>query len=87
MSDPNAGLSSSSLYRDLMAEAHDSMYRAMTYLAQRGGPSIVGSAEDPACLRTNQPAMVGWLSDHPDKQTLIDGYALYRKQWSPIFRD
>lgn len=80
-------LPDSLLYRDLTEGARDAMYRAMSYVALRGGPPISGPADDLANLRAHRAGMLGWLQAQPDLATLVQEYLEYRERWSPVFKD
>jgi len=80
-------LESCSLYQDLMSEARDPMYRAMSYIARQGGPKILGPADELANLKAHRAAMAAWLQAQEDVQRLAEDYAQYRVRWSPVFRD
>jgi len=75
------------LYRDLTWDSRDSMYRAMTYIARCGGPSIIGPPDDLANLLASRGLMVEWLLRQQDKDKIVEEYVKYHKQWSPVFLD
>lgn len=79
---PNNG----GLQRDLMGGAHDALYRAMSFIAHRGGPAIAGPADDQANLAASRGAMLAWLQGQANADIARD-YERYRRHWSPVFKD
>jgi hypothetical protein len=80
-------LPQSELYRDLMTDARDSLYRAMTYLYRYGGPSIEGPSDQLANLQANRAKMISWLESQKDRKWIAVEYIEFKQRWSPIFPD
>jgi hypothetical protein len=80
-------LLASALAADLAGGSRDGMYRALTYLAARGGPAIDGPADDIAALRLQADRALAWLRAEPQATSPADAYATYRDRWSPVFKD
>lgn len=78
-------VSQGGLYEELQAQSHDAMYRAMSYLTRCGGPSIKGSPDDVANLIASRRPMLAWLGQRHDKDKIVEGYAEFRRTWSPIY--
>lgn len=84
MTDPFAG---SLLDQDLTGSARDALYRAISYVARRGGPQLAGAADDLANLQAQRAGMLAWLAAQADLAQLVRDYAEYRERWSPVFKD
>lgn len=80
-------LLSSRLARDLEGEAHDPLYRAMSYLAAHGGPPITGRPDDVGNLRAQRDGMRAWWQTQPQAAALAQAYTVYCDRWSPHFLD
>lgn len=80
-----ADLMSSRIVRDLAGDAHDARYRAMSYLAARGGPAIDGRMDDAANLRAQAQRTLAWLQGDAQQEALIASYGTFCDRWSPVF--
>lgn len=72
---------------DLADTRRDALYRALSYLAARGGPPIRGDPADPATLRAQREAMRAWWLASPQAAALAHDYLCHCAQWSPQFKD
>ena len=77
----------SQLQQDLTAGTRDATYRAMSFIARRGGPHIKGVAGNLADLDGQRVDMLAWLKAQPRLPALAADYLCHCEQWSPIFRD
>lgn len=75
------------LQNDLNSDSPDAAYRAMSFIARRGGPQIAGPADDVANLMAHRADMRAWLQSRPELTTLENDYLEYREHWSPLFQD
>ncbi|MBS0445350.1 MAG: hypothetical protein JSR59_05295 [Proteobacteria bacterium] len=79
-------LPASPLVADLRGTSRDGIYRALTYLAGRGGPAV--EAGDLPLLRARADRALAWLRAEPAKAaSLADAYEPYRDRWSPVYKD
>lgn len=83
----SATMHPSRLQQDLSGGGRDTTYRAMSFIARRGGPRLVGAAGDAANLDAQRAGMLSWLQSQPDPAALANDYLRHCEQWSPIFRD
>lgn len=73
------------LYHDLMTDAHDPLYRAISYLQRRGGPLIEGPSDRLAPLQANRSKMLAWLEAQKERERIAAEYIDFKRNWSPIF--
>lgn len=73
------------LYHDLMTDARDPLYRAISYLQSRGGPPIAGPSDRLAPLQANRSKMLAWLEAQKDRAMIAAEYIDFKRNWSPIF--
>jgi len=85
--DSHEPIHASRLYQDLHADSRDCMYRAMTYIARCGGPTILGSPDERKNLLASRVPMREWLFGRPDIEKVLEAYAEYLARWSPVFPD
>lgn len=78
-------LRDSRLRRDLYLDHRDAMYRAMTFIARRGGPHLPGQTKED--LVTHRQEACDWLLAQEDPGELLDEYDHFWQSWSPIFPD
>jgi hypothetical protein len=76
-----------SLHTDLTSGSRDSLYRAVSYVQQCGGPSLFGPADNLANLMKAGQKALQWLSERQDEDSLVDEYKGFLRRWSPIFLD
>lgn len=75
------------LAEDLASPRRDALYRAMDYLAARGGPRIAGDPADLANLQAQREAMRRWWLGAPQAAALAQDYPTHCARWSPRFAD
>ena len=80
-------LQRSELYRDLLTDTRDSLYRAMMSLHLSGGPSIEGPSDQLATLQANRSKILAWLESQKERERIAAEYVGFKKRWSPIFPD
>ena len=85
--DSHEPIRASRLYQDLHADSRDCMYRAITYIARCGGPTILGSPDERENLLASRGPILEWLLGRPDQNTILEAYAEYLERWSPVFPD
>ena len=73
------------LYQDLDLDHRDSMYRAMTFIAQRGGPPPAGNTKEALIAHREQAR--DWLLAQKEPGDLLAAYERFRRVWSPVFLD
>lgn len=73
------------LYHDLITDARDPLYRAISYLQRRGGPSIEGPSDRLAPLQANRSRALVWLEAQKDREMIAAEYIDFKRNWSPIF--
>jgi hypothetical protein len=73
----------SRLYQDLDLNHRDSMYRAMTFIAQQGGPPPPGDRKDD--LTAHRERARDWLLAQEEPGDLLATYERFRRAWSPVF--
>lgn len=75
----------SRLYQDLSLNHRDAMYRAMTFIARRGGPSLPGDAKD--VLTAHRERARDWLLAQEEPNDLFAAYERFLQSWNPVFLD
>jgi hypothetical protein len=78
-------MNASRLVRDLEGDTHDARYRALSYLAARGGPAIEGRMDDAANLREQAGRVLVWLQADAQQEALVALYGSFCDRWSPVF--
>ena len=81
----DSALRQSRLYQDVHLDHRDAMYRAMTFIARRGGPHPPGDSKA-ALIRHRAPAM-DWLLAQGEPGDLLAAYERFLERWSPVFPD
>ena len=81
----DAAVRESRLYRDVHLDHRDAMYRAMTFIARRGGPSLPGDSKQ--ALIAHRERARDWLLAEEEPSDLVAGYEHFLERWSPVFRD
>jgi hypothetical protein len=75
----------SQLYQDLDLNHRDAMYRAMTFIARRGGPPPPGDKKD--VLTAHRARARAWLLAQEEPGDLLAIYESFRRSWNPVFLD
>lgn len=75
----------SRLYQDLDLDHHDAMYRAMTFIARRGGPRPPGDTRE--ALAAHRALARDWLLAQEEPGDLLADYDRFVQLWSPVFPD
>jgi hypothetical protein len=75
----------SRLYQDLDLNHRDSMYRAMSFIAQQGGPRPPGNQKE--ALIGHRERARDWLLAQKEPGDLLAAYERFRRTWSPVFLD
>ncbi len=75
----------SRLYQDLWLDHRDAMYRAMTFIAQRGGPATEDNTKQSLIMHRSKA--LNWLLAQKDLDCLLAAYEDYLRLWSPVFID
>ena len=81
----DSALRESRLYQDLHLDHRDAMYRAMTFIARRGGPCPPGDSKE-ALIGHRGPAR-DWLLAQEEPSDLLAAYERLLERWSPVFPD
>lgn len=75
----------SRLYQDLSLDHHDALYRAMTFIARRGGPTLPGDTM--AVLTAHREPAQAWLLAQKEPGEILLAYERFLQRWSPVFVD
>lgn len=75
----------SRLYQDVYLDHRDAMYRATTFIARQGGPSLPGDAME--VLIAHRERARDWLLAQEEPKDLLASYESFLKTWSPVFPD
>ena len=75
----------SRLYQDVNIDHRDAMYRAMTFIARRGGPLLPGDAKE--VLIAHRERARNWLLAQEEPGDLLTAYECFLERWSPVFLD
>lgn len=75
----------SKLYKDLYLNHRDTMYRAMTFIAQNGGPPPSANIEE--ALVAHRESARDWLLVQKAPSDLLVAYKHFLQSWSPVFLD
>lgn len=72
---------------DLASTRRDALYRALDYLAARGGPALTGDPAELANLQAQREPMRRWWLAAPQADALAQDYPTHCARWSPRFAD
>ena len=75
----------SRLYQDIYLDHRDAMYRAMTFIARRGGPRLPGDAKK--VLFAHRERARDWLLAQEEPGDLLTAYERFLERWGPVFQD
>jgi hypothetical protein len=80
---PDKYIRESRLYQDLYLNHRDAMYRAITFIANNGGPGYSGDTK--AELIAHRDQAHAWLIAQENLDELFAAYASFVARWSPVF--
>jgi hypothetical protein len=85
MSETQSGMlvRESRLYQDLYLNHRDAMYRAMTFIARRGGPPLPGDAKE--VLTAHRERARDWLLAQEELTYFLAAYERFLQSWNPVF--
>lgn len=75
----------SMLFQDLYHNHRDQMYRAMAFIAQRGGPPPPGDTV--VVLTVHRVRSKNWLYSQKNPSEHLDAYEQFVHSWRPIFQE
>lgn len=78
-------LRNSRLYKDLWHDHRDAVYRAMTFITEKGGPAPTSNTRRSLMMHRDQA--LNWLQTQPNLNRLLADYEDYWLRWNPVFID